>query len=164
MTEVRPVTIDCKKTHTLIPSYLDGELSEAQAGPLRRHLLSCSACRLDVQQEKTLQRWFVPSEAPAVPVGFAARVARRAFAGDTGEREGRTGPMPEGRLLGFVLQLTALAAAILLVLSFAIRSLERPASTHLRADDQPERLEDIEKTLEEYNRRGGFEETETNPR
>jgi len=72
--------------------------------------------------------------------------------------------MPEGRLLGFVLQLTALAAAILLVLSFAIRSLERPAGTHLQADDQPERLEDIENALEEYNRQGGFEETETNPR
>ena len=36
------------------------------------------------QEEKSFQSWFVPSEAVAVPEGFAARVARRAFAGDSG--------------------------------------------------------------------------------
>src|SRR5687767_11962997 len=75
----------CRDASALIPSYLDGELTEAQAAPLRKHLLSCQACRGSAQSEKNLKRWFVEAETPAVPKDFAARVARRAFAGDRGQ-------------------------------------------------------------------------------
>lgn len=76
--------MNCNDAHPLIPSYLDGELSEAQAGPLRKHLLACQTCRTGAQSDKNLKRWFVASAAVPVPRDFAARVARRAFAGDRG--------------------------------------------------------------------------------
>src|SRR5258705_12108957 len=77
--------MECNQAQPLIPSYLDGELSEPQAAPLRRHLLDCQPCRAGAQSEKNVKRWFSATAAIAVPKGFAARVARRAFAGDTGE-------------------------------------------------------------------------------
>src|SRR6185436_4437001 len=80
--------MECIEARPLIPSYLDSELSEAQARPLRKHLLDCPECRALAQGEKNLKRWFVEEEATAVPRDFAARVARRAFAGDSGERFG----------------------------------------------------------------------------
>ncbi len=75
----------CDEALALIPSYLDGELTESQAAPLRRHLLDCQACRAGAQGEKNMKRWFQPDARAAIPQGFAARIARRAFAGDTGE-------------------------------------------------------------------------------
>ena len=75
----------CDDARALVPSYLDGELSEAQASPLRAHLLDCPACRGVAKEGKALRRWFEFEPAPvSVPAGFAARVARRAFAGDPG--------------------------------------------------------------------------------
>ena len=72
------MSIACQNAQSLVPSYTDGELSEEQAAPLRRHLLECLACREVAQGEQALKRWFVPAEdALAVaPQGFAARVAR----------------------------------------------------------------------------------------
>ena len=71
--------MQCTDASRLISSYLDGELSEAQAAPLRKHLLACQRCRAEAQGEKNLKRWFVTADPVAVPEGFAARVARRAF-------------------------------------------------------------------------------------
>ncbi len=74
-------TMVCKDARPLVPSYLDGELSEAQAGPLRKHLLACPACRASAQAGKHLKRWFAPTQLVPVPRDFAARVTRMAFAG-----------------------------------------------------------------------------------
>lgn len=139
--------MDCRRAQPLIPSYLDGELSEASAAPLRRHLLDCQPCRAGAQGEKNLKRWFAPTAAVSVPQGFAAHVARRAFAGDAGELDlayvlpSASGSSREpsrdleGRLLRFVLELTAAAALLVIVLSVALRSLSVPAGTSLRAAD-----------------------------
>ena len=144
--------MECQQALPLIPGYLDGELSEASAAPLRRHLLDCQSCRAGAQGEKNLKRWFAAKAPVAVPRGFASRVARRAFAGDTGEGAlvfapsgALSGPgairsADEDRSLRFVLQVTAAAALVLLALSVALRSLSLPAGTSLRAADGREEI------------------------
>ena len=69
--------MNCTDAKPLIPSYLDGELTEPQAGPLRQHLLDCADCRARTQSEKALTGWFVEGPPVEVPAGFATRVARR---------------------------------------------------------------------------------------
>jgi len=146
-------TILCSDARVLIPSWADGELSEAQAAPLRSHLIGCRECRSAMQDLRALRRWF---EAGAddgralVPPGFAARVARRAFAGDTGERQAALEPeRAERRTLDFVLWVTAAAAVVLLALSIALRVRELPGGERLRADDRtPLTTEEILRALD----------------
>jgi anti-sigma factor RsiW len=147
--------MECQDARALIQGYLDGELQEAQAAPLRKHLLDCQPCRASAQSEKNLRRWFVQPKAVPVPRDFAARVARRAFAGDRGERfsepelvgvaggAGGGGSVlsmhasREEHNLRFVLGLTAIAAAMLLTLAMGIRSLSLPSGSNLHADNPP---------------------------
>lgn len=156
------MTFTCQDSRPLISSYADGELSETQAGLLRKHLLECSACRLAAQDERVLKRWFVQSEAIAVPADFASRVARRAFAGDTGQPElaapvaARPEQAPQlpqaggGKVYDFVLQLTAVAAAATIVFVLAIARSERPEGP-MWADEQNPTLEDLRERLDELN-------------
>jgi hypothetical protein len=159
--------MECSQARSLVPSYLDGELSQAQAAPLRRHLLDCQPCRAGAQGEKNLKRWFVASEVVEVPQDFAARVARRAFAGDTGDRFGE--PMLAGGLAGgrsrsirsgsragaeddnlrFVLQITSIAALVLIVLSIALKSFNLPSGLDLEAQ-RPETS--LEQAIEQADR------------
>ena len=76
-----------------------------------------------------------------VPVGFAARVARRALAGDTGEHPGsaelrseQAAPTADDRVFSFVVQVTAIAATLLIALSIGIGALRLPEGDDLRAD------------------------------
>jgi anti-sigma factor RsiW len=149
--------MECNQAGPLIPSYLDGELSEAQAGPLRRHLLDCHACRSSAQSDKHLKRWFVKDAAVAIPRDFAARVARRAFAGDRGERYS---DMPtslvaaradDGRGLNFILQLTSLAAVLLIALSLALGNLKLPSGVKLQAQPPETTLERAIEDLDRLN-------------
>lgn len=144
----------CQKSEALIPSYLDGELSEEQAAPLRKHLMECQICRDLAQDDQAMKRWFIAEEAPLVPPGFAARVARRAFAGDEGilpDSDLELRPQPaaariEAPVLQFVLKLTAVAAAVLFCLALAIRNESLPESDDLGAvEDYAEVLEDLER-------------------
>jgi anti-sigma factor RsiW len=175
--------MDCRQSQTLIPSYLDGELSEAQAAPLRKHLLDCQACRAGAQSEKNQKRWFSAEVAVSVPRDFASRVARRAFAGDTGEadfeivpagsavpasaialaRGARPRLASEDPLLRFVLQATAAAALLALGLSFAIRSLALPAGSGLRAADGKNEIT-VEQALEKLERMNRTESSNGNAR
>jgi hypothetical protein len=139
MMEDPTMKLTCDHAIALVPSYLDGELTEAQAAPLRAHLLGCVGCREVAKDAKVLKRWLVVGDPSAVPAGFAARVARRAFAGDAGESAtafaGGTAA-PEAALLPFVLRLTVAAAAVLLCLAAAMQLQSRPTeSDELRADD-----------------------------
>ena len=147
--------MECQNSRSLIPSYLDGELTEAQAGPLRQHLLGCQPCRGSAQDIKTLKRWFAPSEAAIVPRGFAARVARRAFQGDTGElapslptRSGEE----SGRLLQFVLTCTAIAAGLLLMLAIGVRQIGLPQTDRLQAGPPAPQLDRALEELDRLNR------------
>lgn len=135
--------MECKNARHLIPSYLDGELTEAQAGPLRKHLLDCQPCRGSAQGEKNMKRWFVDPEPVAIPRDFSSRVARRAFAGDTGEGYATTGALravanDEDANLRFVLRITAVAAAVLIFLSLALSRINLPSESRLMADDRQE--------------------------
>lgn len=164
--------MECQDARGRIQSYLDGELAEAQAAPLRKHLLDCQPCRASAQSEKNLKRWFVEPKAlaVAVPRDFSARVARRAFAGDRGERFSEPpsiqvatvgGPRisvmhgtsrPDERNLRFVLALTAAAAIVLVLLSVAIQSSSVPSGSRLLADDSKTMtFEDATKSLERLN-------------
>lgn len=157
--------IECKDARPLIGAYTDGELSEAQAGPLRKHLLSCHECRNSAQAIKGSKRWFPRATATEteglVPAGFAARVARRAFEGDTGEHAaparvgvgGATLVVERGdsrRQLGFLLEVTGIAAAVLVAFSVAFRMREMPTDQVLRADEAMT-VQQIKDQLEELN-------------
>lgn len=136
------MNLTCDSARPLVPSYLDGQLSELQASPLRTHLLACPACRETAKDEKVLKRWFAfEPERMAVPTGFAARVARRAMAGDAGLIVPEPPPIgrPRRSLLPVLLIATAVAAALLFVLALAIQRQNLPSGDGLRADtrEQP---------------------------
>jgi anti-sigma factor RsiW len=150
-----PNDFTCNDARPLVPLYLDGELTADRASPLRRHLMDCSSCRTATQVHKAQQGWFVPTPEIKVPTGFASRVARRAFQGDTGEQ-----PLPDAVLtdavlapvLPFVLKMTAAAAGLLLVLSGVLRSVDVPTGGELRADDASTiTLDDALERLESLN-------------
>ena len=169
----------CNDALPLVPAYLDGELGEASAGLLRKHLLECQACRASAQDGKALKRWFAPlaeasadsrsDSSAAVPNGFAARIARRAFAGDTGERDGyeltpvrARAHRAQSDILPFVLRLTALAAAVLFALAIAMRMQTRPDLNRLSADDSTlVPVERVVDQLEQLNRRDATGATAT---
>lgn len=154
----------CENARTLIPSYLDGEVTEEQASPLRSHLLECPSCRELAKSDTALKRWFqgaaeARADEAVVPIGFAARVARRAFAGDPGllepmEASGSRSNVGDGdggggRLLSFVLAATAVAAVVVIVLSAAIRFQEAlPAGNDMDATESRE----LSETLRELDR------------
>jgi len=142
--------ITCDDARVLVPGYLDGELSEAQASPLRAHLLDCQACRESAKAGRALQRWFEPlREQPsevAVPAGFAARVARRALAGDPGllVPEEPASPFARRSQLSFLLVACSVAAAALFLLALAIQRQSLPATNGLEAQGRPPWLQTSE--------------------
>lgn len=167
--------MDCDRSKALVAVYLDGELKEDLAGPLRRHFMECSACRAAVSEAKAMSSWFEPGPAVAVPAGFAARVARRAFAGDQGaapveaERDllvpqpAPVGPRasvgPKASMLGqddrvvrFAMSLAALAAVALLALTLLLaRGEGQSVGDSGLSASQP--IESALEQLDELNRR-----------
>ena len=136
-------SMPCVNARTLVQSYLDGELSEEQASPLRTHLFACRACREVAKDEKSLKSWFrvalAEAGAPHAPAGFAATVARRAFAFDAGLDEPTHVLKPaarygRGELLSFLLAASAAAAAVLLACALALERDSRPSGSGLAAD------------------------------
>jgi anti-sigma factor RsiW len=156
--------MNCNDALPLIGAYLDGELTEVRATLLRKHLIECHACRNGAQDGKTLKRWFAPLReaaddrasrlAIAPPTGFAARVARRAFAGDTGERELEF-TLPRRRethVLRFVLAATSVAAALTFLLAIGVRMQTRPSGGRLHANEGvPLTYEQVLDQLDELN-------------
>ena len=137
----------CQDARGLTPRYLDDELAEAQAAPLRAHLLACPGCRAALQEGKALQAWFVAPPAAVVPDGFAARVARRALAGDRGALTPVPAPAAaapaaalalsddrDEHLRTFLVSAVAIAALVLLALSIALRRFDMPGSGILEAE------------------------------
>lgn len=144
--------MECQDARLLILPYLDEELTEAQAAPLRKHLIECRSCRSEAQSDKALDAWFVPTAELSVPADFAARVARRAVAGDTGGRFESTPQVVEGggRILPFVLNLTAAAALVLFLVSLAVKFQGNPSGEALQADSS--NLSEMLDELDRLNR------------
>jgi len=159
--------MDCDRSKSLLAAYVDGELAEALAGPLRKHLMECGACRTAASEAKALASWFVPTAPIAVPAGFAARVAARAAAQASAGAQALGGggfvlrPAPRGPRADnpagtarFAMAVAGLAAAVLVGLSLLLASggghqgFEERGG--LRADEQS--LEAELKRLEELNR------------
>lgn len=140
----------CEQAAALVPGYLDGELSEEQAAPLRRHLLSCPDCRAAAQDLTSLRRWFPTPDPVAVPAGFAARVARAAFAGvEPGQRVPDAAPAPTRAgagpdLLPFLLGVTSVAAGLLFTFALLLGSADRPSGRQLVAEPLPEILRELD--------------------
>ena len=142
--------IACDDARSLVPSYLDGELSETQASALRAHLMDCPACREVAKEGRVLERWFEAlrtqgsRETTTVPEGFSARVARRAFAGDPGLLIPEERPALPARPahLRFLLIASSVAAVVLFVLALAIQRESLPRTNGLQAqEDRPPWLE-----------------------
>ncbi|MFT4708970.1 MAG: anti-sigma factor RsiW [Bacteroidia bacterium] len=157
----------CTQLTALVPGYLDGELSEEQAAPLRRHLLSCPSCRRGATELTNLKRWAhaaVASDELAIPAGFSARVAQAAFHGGpsrdeliphkraTGTNPATAAPIKsEPSVLTFVLGLTSIAAALLISLSFFIGVQGQPRGSNLSAQPMPGLLPEVLRELDELN-------------
>ena len=133
------MNMPCANARSLVASFLDGELSEEQSTRLRGHLLDCPECREAAKVEQTTKRWFREAvlETPEIPGGFAARVARRAFAGDPGMSAANEAQSGRGELLPFVLKLSAVAAATLFAFSILIQRQSLPASGEMDAQYRP---------------------------
>jgi len=132
--------MNCEHARPLVPLYVDGELTSVQSAELRPHLLSCPACRSLAQGEQSIHAWFVPTAEVPVPVGFAAHVARRAVAGDTGSTRPSVPLEPSvhehsGPTMQFVLHALAVAAIALVVISISMRRLDQPAAEELKAHE-----------------------------
>lgn len=150
--------MSCENASSLVPSYLDGELTEEQAAPLRSHLFDCRSCREVAKEEKAVKRWFAVAKSapyePRIPTGFSTRVARLALSGvdiESGspwELEDREvlpaapngGKLPRrvkrraAPILPFVLQLAAVAAVALFVLALALQRQVLPAGDGIQAN------------------------------
>lgn len=137
----------CEDALAQIDSYVDEQLNESQAAPLRRHLIECSSCRLAAQEAEALKSWFVDPEAlvgPAeAPEGFAERITELAFGPQVQKGPRSLQPALAGaghgdhavnELSGFVLNLVAAAAVVLLLLAFGIKRSSLPEVEHLNAD------------------------------
>ncbi len=162
------MTMQCQDARQLVPGYLDGESSESQASLLRSHLMDCPACRGVIQEVKALRAWFEPTPAFAVPADFAARVARRAFAGDTGEAPELVAAGPQApsharggpaRSADFVMHLTAVAAAALFALTIALGVRDVPQGGKLHADQVPT----VDALVEELDRLNAQEDLPAEP-
>lgn len=160
-------SIQCEVVRALVPTYVDGEVSETVASTIRRHLIDCPACRAVAQEEQSLRQWFVAGPEVEVPDGFAARVARRAFAGDVGflpaaapaataAEPGR----PSGRVLSFTRTLVAVAAGGLVAITLVLASAGRPEVADL---DAGQGLDEALAELDEENQRLGSGDAELDP-
>lgn len=172
--------IDCERALELLPRYGDGELSESTSAVLRHHLMACPACRSVAAEQRSLARWFEPTEPVAVPVDFAARVAAaiqaspRADAGPAvasaaGFAADGTGSPAEDRgaalqstreagpVRDFVLFLTAAAAVALFALSIVIGLGGKPEEETLSASEVTEVLRMLEATREALELEAGAE-------
>lgn len=175
-------SMKCRDARALVPGYVDDELSEAQAAPLRRHLLDCHSCRALVQESKSLHAWFPALPELEVPTAFAERVTALAF----GQAQSSASLQPvarasrrpdalrggavlridrgaefQSRTREFVLQMIAVAAVLLVAFSVALRGIQGPADGELQAQDGslPEALNE----LDELNR-AEFERLESGGR
>lgn len=99
---------DCPRFRPNLQRFADGELGVETAREMRAHLLDCLDCRAIVGGTISLRKFFRDETAPAVPAGFATRVALRAFAEGPRSLEERT-------VLPFARRVAALAAAAVLV-------------------------------------------------
>ncbi|MCX6558647.1 MAG: anti-sigma factor [Candidatus Aminicenantes bacterium] len=77
----------CKKVHSRLSAYQDGELPVAEAGELERHLGVCAACQSEWRDTQALVAGLRRLTTPAPFPGFSSRVM--AFLRDRPEKKRR---------------------------------------------------------------------------
>lgn len=158
--------IQCDVVLALVPTFVDNEVAQSVGGTVRRHLMDCPSCRTAVQEEQTMRQWFVPGPEIEVPDGFAAHVARRAFAGDVGQapvslqQAAKAPEQPSGRVLAFSRALVAVAAGGLVAVTLVLAGNGRPEVADL---DAGKGLQEALSELEEENQRLELEASELAP-
>jgi anti-sigma factor RsiW len=78
--------VDCKNTLLRLNAYLDGELPQAGAADVERHLRECPSCAAELAALRALAGALADLEGAAVPSRFAARVLDAARARDAARR------------------------------------------------------------------------------
>lgn len=129
---------------------------------LREHLTECASCRTLSDETRDMQRWFATPPQEPVPAGFAERVVAAAFDGQVATAKGPRGLVQSGgsvevergssRMQGFLLQMTALAALLLVALGFALAGKHASESTDIHATDSS-----MESIIEELDRINALE-------
>ncbi|MCA9001349.1 MAG: zf-HC2 domain-containing protein [Planctomycetes bacterium] len=135
----------CEQSERWISLAADQELSVVEVGLLREHLAACPACNALAEESRDLHRWFVAPPEVQIPAGFAQRVAAAAFDGAPQAVKGPRGVVrgedsavvgsSDRNLQGFLFQLTALAALLLVALAFALAGKKAAQSRDLHAVD-----------------------------
>ncbi len=70
--------MDCKHTRKRASAWLDGELPEATAEAVDRHVRGCAACAAHVQELRRMAEVLDTWDAPPVPKSLAERIRRAA--------------------------------------------------------------------------------------
>jgi hypothetical protein len=133
----------CEQSERWISLAADQELSVHEVGLLREHLSHCAPCQALSEEAHDMHRWFVAPPQVEIPAGFAGRVVAAAFDGQAVAPKGPRGVLrggaaqaapAEGRSMqGFLLQMTALAALLLVALGFALAGKRAAKSRDLHA-------------------------------
>ncbi|MBL4769581.1 MAG: zf-HC2 domain-containing protein [Planctomycetes bacterium] len=149
----------CEQSERWISMGADQELSVQEVGLLREHLGQCTPCQALADESRDLGRWFVTAPQAPVPAGFAERVVAAAFEAPVDVAKGPRGLVQGGtvsaaeaggsRMQGFVLQLTALAALLLVALAFALADKRASETNDLHAD--PTSIESVIEGLDQLN-------------
>ncbi|MCP5022910.1 MAG: zf-HC2 domain-containing protein [bacterium] len=135
----------CEQSERWISLGADQELSVQEVSLLRDHLTECASCRTLSDETRDMQRWFVTPPQEPVPPGFAERVVAAAFDGQVTTAKGPRGLVQSdgsveaergnSSIRGFLLQMTALAALLLVALGFALAGKQASESRDMVADE-----------------------------
>jgi anti-sigma factor RsiW len=92
---------DCEAIRIELPGYASGTLDARSLAPVRAHLQSCAACRVELRELERLEELLAEALPPIVPSAtFASRFANRLAA----EAGGAVEPPTERGRLGWLLQ------------------------------------------------------------
>ena len=150
--------LQCEEVGRWISKSVDSELSVKEVGEMRRHLEGCTACHALAEDSRDMKAWFVPTDPVPVPAGFAQRVVAEAFAGKkpipslhrlAGGPQVLDEPVAPHREDRFIFRMTAVAAALLVMLGLALSMQRLNESRDLKADTDSK--EDVLKGLEALN-------------
>ena len=106
-------------SETLIQRFVDGEVTEDQDRAIRLHLRESAEARALVLEAERTRHLLRASAGPvaAVPPGFAARVAREAFAAEARVSHELSSALPFVRRLAFAAVAAGLGLAVLWLLA-----------------------------------------------
>ncbi|MDF1837346.1 MAG: zf-HC2 domain-containing protein [Planctomycetota bacterium] len=150
----------CDQSERWISLGADQELSVQEVGLLQEHLAQCEPCRALADETRDLSRWFVNPPQQPVSAGFAGRVVAAAFDGQAPVASGPQELLQGGsaiatgasgnRMQGFLLQMTALAALLLVALGFALSGQKASQNTNLHATESS-----MDSMIEDLDRMNG---------